>query len=79
MTVKVHIERLVVDPGVITRSEAPLFGEALARELTYLRDPPPEPRAPAADPIARLVRRTASAIHDRLPRRTGSSDGKVAS
>lgn len=68
MTVKVHIERLVVDPGVLSRREAPLFGEALARELTYLRDPSPEPRAPASDAAARLVRQTASAIHGRLPR-----------
>ena len=68
MTVKVRIERLVIDPGLIDRREAPLFGEALARELTYLRNATPEPRAPAADALGRLVRRTASAIHDRMPR-----------
>jgi hypothetical protein len=67
MTVRIHIDRLVVDPGALTRDEALAFRAALASELTLLRNPSrdvvPEPH----DAVGRLARRTAAAIHDRMP------------
>ncbi len=74
MSVKIHIDRLVIDAAALSRSEAPLFQAALASELTLLRHPPREPIAAPANAVTRLARRTAAAIHDRMPtaRRPGS-------
>ncbi len=68
MTVRIHIDRLIVDAGAFSRDEAPAFRAALVSELNRLRNPPRE-RVPApSSAVARLARQTAVAIHARMPK-----------
>jgi hypothetical protein len=69
MTMRVHIERLVLDPRTLAPAQVPRFQTELAAALQRLHAPPAElPRLPR-DPVARLAERTAAAIHQHVVRR----------
>jgi hypothetical protein len=69
MTLRVHIDRLVVDPGTLTADQVPRFRAALTEALGRLHSPLAEPAPRPRDPVARLAERTANAIHQRVVRR----------
>jgi hypothetical protein len=69
MTMRVHVERLVLDPRALTPEQLPHFraalSEALARPHSSTVVPPPRP----FDPVIRLAERTATAIQQHVVRR----------
>jgi hypothetical protein len=68
MMIRVHIERLVVDPQAMTPEQVPRFRLALADALGRLHAPRPEPAPRPRDAVGRLAERTALAIHNRVIR-----------
>jgi len=68
MMIRVHIERLVVDPRALAPEQMPRFQEALAEALGRLHAPPLEPAPRPRDAVDRLAQRTALAIHNRMVR-----------
>jgi hypothetical protein len=69
MTIRVHIDRLVVDPGTLAAEQVPRFRAALTEALGRLHSPPAEPARRPRDAVARLAERAANAIHQRVVRR----------
>ena len=69
MTIRLHIERLVVDPRTLTAQQVPRFQVALAEALGRLHNPPAEPPPRPRDAVGRLAERTAHAIHQHVVRR----------
>ena len=70
MTIRVHIERLVLDPRALEPRQVPQFRIALVEALGRLqapvsKDAPP----PARDRVGRLAERTAQAINRQMVRR----------
>jgi hypothetical protein len=68
MTIRVHIERLVLDPRALAPEQVPRFHAALTEALGRLHAPPAEPAPRPRDPVVRLADRTAAAIHQRVVR-----------
>lgn len=68
MSVRLHIERLVVEEGALSRDQIPLFQAALASELGYLQRPGGVFREAPRDAPSRLAREAAGAIFDRMPK-----------
>jgi hypothetical protein len=68
MTIKLHIERLVVDRGALAPEQVGRFQVALAEALGRLHKPPAEPAPRPRDAVGRLAQRTAQAIHNRMAR-----------
>ena len=68
MTVRIHIDRLVVDPDTLSRRQVPAFRAALARELDLHMNPGNQLLQPPRDTVAQLARQTAIAIHARIGR-----------
>jgi hypothetical protein len=68
MTTRVHIERLVVDEGVLASGDLARFEMAVSHELGRLRSNQREPREAPSDALQTLARSAAAAIHDRMPR-----------
>jgi hypothetical protein len=68
MTIRVHIERLVVDPRTLAPEQVPRFRAALAEALGRLHSPPTETAPRPRDAVARLAERTALSIHQRVAR-----------
>jgi hypothetical protein len=66
--VRLHIERLVVDEGVMGSRDIARFETELANALNRLRQSHGEVREPPRDAIQRLAAATAAAVHDRMPR-----------
>jgi hypothetical protein len=69
MTIRLHIERLVIDPRTLVPEHVPRFRAALAEALGRLHSPPAEPAPRPRDAVARLAERTAQSIHQRVVRR----------
>lgn len=68
MTIKLHIERLVVDRGALAPDQVGRFQVALGEALGRLRAPSAEPAPRPRDAVGRLAERTAQAIHNRVGR-----------
>jgi hypothetical protein len=68
MTIKLHIERLVVDRGALAPDQVGRFQVALAEALGRLHAPPAEPAPRPRDAVGRLAERTAQAIHNSVVR-----------
>jgi hypothetical protein len=69
MTIRLHIEHLIVDPRALPAAQVPQFQAALTEALGRLHTPPPEPVPRPRDALGRLAERTAHAIHQRVVRR----------
>lgn len=69
MTVRVHIERLVVDPRALAPDQVPHFQTALGVALGQLQVPVSEREPPPRDDVGRLAQRTARAIDRQMVRR----------
>jgi len=69
MTIRVHIERLVVDRRTLAPEQVPRFQVALTEALGRLHNPPAEPAQRPRDAVGRLAERTALTIHQRVVRR----------
>ncbi|TDH62142.1 hypothetical protein E2C06_13290 [Dankookia rubra] len=67
MTLRVHIERLVVDARALPAAQVQAFRAALAAELAG-GGRRGDRAGPPADPVARLAGRTADAIRRRMAR-----------
>ena len=68
MTIKLNIERLVVDRDALAPDQVARFQIALADALGRLHAPPAEPAPRPRDALGRLAQRTAQAIHNRMAR-----------
>ncbi len=73
MSLRIHIERLVIDEGALARDQVALFQTALAVELGNLRQPGRDFRPPPIDAPSRLARDVAGAVYDRMPKETAPS------
>lgn len=68
MTIRLHIERLIIDPKAMSPDQTPQFHDALVQALTRLHAPTTDtPKAPR-DAVGRLAETTARAIHNRILR-----------
>ena len=66
MTIRVHIERLVVDPRALAADQVPAFRIALGEALGRLHSPPAEPPPRPRDAVGRLAERTARGIYQHV-------------
>jgi hypothetical protein len=66
-TIRVHIERLVVDPRTLAPQQVPRFRAELTEALGRLHSPPAEPVPRPRDTVARLAERTAQTILQNVP------------
>ena len=69
MTMRVHIERLVLYRNALSSEQLPRFRAALAVALERLHSPNSEPAPGQRDAVTRLAERTATAIHRHVVRR----------